>query len=63
MLSGSGSLTKVGTDALTLTGLNTYTGNTALSGGTLQLGDGNFGHDGSLASTNIGITNNAPLGV
>ena len=52
--SGSGSLTKVGTGTLTLTGSNTYTGLTTISsGGTLQLGDGISGQDGSLASASI----------
>jgi outer membrane autotransporter protein len=35
-----GSLIKVGTGVLTLTGANTYTGGTTISAGTLQLGDG-----------------------
>ena len=36
-LSGSGSLTKVGTGMLTLTGSNTYAGTTAISAGTLAV--------------------------
>ncbi|MDR3300163.1 MAG: autotransporter-associated beta strand repeat-containing protein, partial [Candidatus Accumulibacter sp.] len=39
-ISDSGSMTKLGTGKLTLTGVNTYTGNTLISAGTLQLGDG-----------------------
>ena len=46
VISGGGSLTKTGGDTLTLTGQNTYTGGTAISAGTLQLGDGTT--DGSL---------------
>ena len=57
-ISGSMGLTKLGPNALTLTASNTYTGPTTISGGTLQLGDGN-GHDGSLTSTSI--TDNAAL--
>ena len=38
-ISGSGTLTKTGTGTLTLAGANTYTGNTLISQGTLQLGN------------------------
>ncbi|WP_425961101.1 autotransporter outer membrane beta-barrel domain-containing protein [Rhizobium nepotum] len=41
-----GSLEKVGTGTLTLTGNNTYTGGTVISDGTLQVGDG--GTSGSI---------------
>ncbi|HTQ37431.1 MAG TPA: autotransporter-associated beta strand repeat-containing protein [Pirellulales bacterium] len=44
-----GSLTLVG-GQLTLTGANTYTGNTTVSGGTLILGSG-----GSIASSNVNV--------
>ena len=37
-ISGSGSLTKIGTGGLTLTGSNNYTGGTTISSGTLAIG-------------------------
>ena len=51
-----GSLVKIGAGTLTLTGTNTYTGNTTISAGTLQIGDGGTG--GSVAGN---IVNNAAL--
>ena len=39
-IAGNMGLTVVGSNALILTGSNTYTGGTTISGGTLQLGDG-----------------------
>ncbi len=42
VLTGSGGLTKGGTGTLVLTGINTITGDTHVSGGTLQVGDANF---------------------
>ena len=53
-------LTKLGANALVLTATNTYTGATAVSGGTLQFGTGTAGQDGALTST-AGISNNAAL--
>ena len=44
---------------LTLTGSNTYTGTTTISAGTLQLGSGAAGQDGSIAGASI--VNNAAL--
>ena len=56
VISGTGSMTKFGAGALTLTGDNTYTGLTTISAGTLQIGDGgttggvsgNIVNDGAL---------------
>ena len=53
-------LSKLGANSLTLTGSNTsYSGATAVSGGSLQLGDGIGGSDVSLATS--GMTNNAAV--
>ena len=46
IVSGTGALTKIGTNTLTLTGDNTYTGTTTISAGTLQIGNG--GTSGSI---------------
>jgi len=56
-ISGSGSLTKAGGGVLTVSASNSYTGLTTVNAGTLQLGDGTAGHDGSLATS--GIANNS----
>jgi fibronectin-binding autotransporter adhesin len=55
-ISGSGSLTKLGADALILTGASSYTGNTVVNSGVLQLGNG--GTTGSIAGN---LTNNGVL--
>ena len=46
-ISGAGSFTKSGLGTLVLTGSNSYTGNTVVEAGTLQIGDG--GTSGTLA--------------
>ncbi|MGD1017975.1 MAG: autotransporter-associated beta strand repeat-containing protein [Verrucomicrobiia bacterium] len=58
ILSGSGSLTKIGTGVLTLSGANTYSGATTISGGTLKLGASNVIPDGAGAGN---VTDNGTL--
>jgi autotransporter-associated beta strand protein len=57
---GAIGVTKLGTNALVLTGNNSYTGATTVSGGSLQLGNG--GTTGSVAnSANISVATGATL--
>ncbi|QZN94506.1 autotransporter-associated beta strand repeat-containing protein [Symbiopectobacterium purcellii] len=56
IISGAGALTKIGAGLLTLTGENTYTGETVLTQGTVQIGDGSS--TGSIVSH---VINNAAL--
>ena len=61
-IGGFGSLIKAGSNGtLVLEGTNTYSGPTSITGGTLQLGNGNTGYDGSLVSPNIALSNSAAL--
>ncbi|MGQ5524006.1 autotransporter-associated beta strand repeat-containing protein [Chitinimonas sp. PSY-7] len=53
-ISGTGALTKQGAGVLTLSGTNTYTGDTTISAGSLQVGNG--GTTGSLAGNVINNT-------
>ncbi|MBV9550623.1 MAG: autotransporter-associated beta strand repeat-containing protein, partial [Alphaproteobacteria bacterium] len=56
VVSGTGSLTKLGNNVLTLTGTNTYTGGTIISAGTLQIGAGTAA--GAITGN---VTDNATL--
>ena len=56
---GANGFTKLGAGTLILTSPNTFTGVTTISAGTLQLGTGASGNDGSLASSSI--VNNGSL--
>ena len=60
VISGSGSLTQAGGSILTLLASNSYTGPTAVNGGTLQIGNG--GSNASIGSTSgVTLANNATL--
>ena len=57
---GSGGLTKLQGGRWTLTGVNPYSGTTTIGAGTLQLGNGLAGNDGTI-SNSLSIVNNASL--
>ncbi|UWU73758.1 autotransporter-associated beta strand repeat-containing protein [Bradyrhizobium huanghuaihaiense] len=54
-ISGSGSVRQIGSGTTILTGTNTYSGDTTVSGGRLQFGDGSAGVSTNLAG-NINVT-------
>src|SRR5208283_1067510 len=58
ILSGSGSLNKIGTGVLTLSGANTYSGATTISAGTLKLGASNVLPNGAGTGN---VTDNSTL--
>jgi autotransporter-associated beta strand protein len=58
-ISGAAALIVNGAGLVTISNSNNYTGPTTISSGTLQVGTGVAGQDGSIASSNI--TNNATL--
>ena len=57
-LSGTGHFTKAGNGTMTLSGANSYGGNTTISGGTLALAGGNIS-SGALSLTAAGATLNS----
>ncbi len=61
VISGTATVTKIGTGTQTLSGTNTYAGLTSVSGGTLQLGSG--GNTGSISSAQATVAAGASLAV
>ena len=55
----SSSIIKTGAGVLALTGTSSYVGTTTISAGTLQLGDGTSGHDGTIPTSPSVIDNSA----
>ena len=57
-ISGSGSVTQQGPGLMTLAGINAYTGPTNVSGGTLQIGNGD---SATLASSIVNLSNSGVI--
>jgi len=57
---GTGTVTENGNGIVALTASNTYSGATTINGGTLQLGTGISGQDGSIANTS-GVADNGNI--
>src|SRR5438874_156811 len=57
-ISGTGSVTQIGSGATILSGTASHTGGTVISSGTLQIGDGT---NGAYSSASGGITDNSAL--
>ena len=61
IVSGAGALRQIGSGTTTLTGANTRTGATAITAGTLQVGDGST--SGALGTGAVSITSGANLAI
>ncbi|EQD36040.1 outer membrane autotransporter barrel domain protein, partial [mine drainage metagenome] len=59
VISGSGSLTQMGTGATILDGIDTYTGGTTVSAGTLEIGDAT--HTNAAIAGNVSVAAGATL--
>jgi fibronectin-binding autotransporter adhesin len=63
VISGSGNFTKISGEHLILTGTNTYTGNTTISDGTLQIGGsgvlGNGNYAGTISNSSLLFVNSS----
>ncbi len=57
-ITGSGSVTQQGPGLMTLAGINAYTGATNVSGGTLQIGNGD---SATLASPSVNLSNSGAI--
>jgi autotransporter-associated beta strand protein len=60
-ITGGLNLTKTGSGTFHVNGIGTQTGTMTISAGTLELGDGTAGHDGTLASSSISLASGTTL--